>query len=63
MLESIMKLIDVMDGLTINFTVGQESELVIKGDFKAMAKFAAIVSKQQSDGSEARQALRDLHSN
>lgn len=52
MLEQIKKLIESTEGLEVNFKVGKESVLTIKGDFLTMAKLAADITKMESDDSE-----------
>lgn len=52
MLDKVIKLIEATEGLTVNFKVGKESELVIKGDFVAMAKLVAAIAEEDSKESE-----------
>lgn len=43
-IEMLIKLLDSMEGLSVNLKVGKESELVIKGDLLKIVKvFGALV--------------------
>jgi hypothetical protein len=48
MLKDFLELIETMEGLEIQFKVGTESELIIKGDFLTMAKLAAQIASQRA---------------
>ena len=41
-------LVDSTEGAEVNFKVGKECELNVKGDFKAMAKLIGIVFEKES---------------
>lgn len=45
-------LVDSTEGLEVNFKVGKECELNVKGDFKAMAKLVGLVLEKESIESE-----------
>lgn len=67
MLKKVLALIESTEGLEVNFKVGKESELTIKGDFKTMAKLTAEMaqldieqSKLRCDIREQEQRLKDL---
>ena len=47
-LEIFNALVDSTEGLEVNFKVGKECELNIKGDFKAMVKLVGIVLEKES---------------
>ena len=47
-LEIFNALVDSTEGLEVNFKVGKECELNVKGDFKAMAKLVGIVLEKES---------------
>ena len=54
-LEIFNALVDSTEGLEVNFKVGKECELNIKGDFKAMAKLVGIVLEKESIESRERE--------
>ena len=60
MLDKVIKLIEATEGLTVNFKVGKESELVIKGDFIAMAKLGAALAEADSKESEKERKIMEL---
>ena len=41
-------LVDSTEGLEVNFKVGKECELNVKGDFKAMTKLIGIVLEKEA---------------
>ena len=41
-------LVDSTEGLEINFKVGKECDLSVKGDFKSMAKLAGLILEKES---------------
>ena len=41
-------LVDSTEGLEVNFKVGKECELNVKGDFKSMAKLAGLILEKES---------------
>ena len=41
-------LVDSTEGLEVNFKVGKECELNVKGDFKAMAKLIGLILGKES---------------
>lgn len=41
-------LVDSTEGLEVNFKVGKECELNVKGDFKAMAKLIGLILEKES---------------
>ena len=47
-LEIFNALVDSTEGLEVNFKVGNECELNVKGDFKAMAKLVGIVLEKET---------------
>ena len=47
-LALINALIDSTEGVEVNFKVGKECELNVKGDFKAMAKLIGIVLEKEA---------------
>ena len=47
-LEIFNALVESTEGLEVNFKVGKECELNVKGDFKAMAKLVGIVLEKES---------------
>ena len=59
MLKKVLALIESTEGLEVNFKVGKESELTIKGDFKTMAKLAAEMAKLDSEQSKLRCDIRE----
>ena len=48
-------IVDSTEGLEVNFKVGKECELNIKGDFKAMVKLVGIVLEKESIESRERE--------
>ena len=52
-------LVDSTEGLEVNFKVGKECELNVKGDFKAMAKLVGIVLEKESI--ESRERGKDMN--
>ena len=52
-------LVDSTEGLEVNFKVGKECELNVKGDFKAMAKLVGIVLEKESF--ESREREKDMN--
>ena len=48
-------LVESTEGLEVNFKVGKECELNIKGDFKAMVKLVGIVLEKESIESRERE--------
>lgn len=59
MLKKVLALIESTEGLEVNFKVGKESELTIKGDFKTMAKLAAEMAQLDSEQSKLRCDIRE----
>ena len=53
-LEIFNALVDSTEGLEVNFKVGKECELNVKGDFKAIAKLVGIVLEKESIESRER---------
>ena len=47
-LEIFNALVDSTEGLEVNFKVGKECELNVKGDFKAMAKLIGLILGKES---------------
>ena len=41
-------LVDSAEGAEVNFKVGKECELNVKGDFKAMAKLIGLILEKES---------------
>ena len=58
-LEIFNALVDSTEGLEVNFKVGKECELNVKGDFKAMAKLVGIVLEKESI--ESREREKDMN--
>ena len=58
-LEILNALVDSTEGLEVNFKVGKECELNVKGDFKAMAKLVGIVLEKESI--ESREREKDMN--
>ena len=54
-LEIFNALVDSTEGFEVNFKVGKECELNIKGDFKAMVKLVGIVLEKESIESRERE--------
>ena len=54
-LEIFNALVESTEGLEVNFKVGKECELNIKGDFKAMVKLVGIVLEKESIESRERE--------
>ena len=54
-LEIFNALVESTEGLEVNFKVGTECELNIKGDFKAMVKLVGIVLEKESIESRERE--------
>ena len=54
-LEIFNALVDSTEGFEVNFKVGKECELNVKGDFKAMAKLVGIVLEKESIESRERE--------
>ena len=54
-LEIFNALVDSTEGLEVNFKVGKECELILKGDFKSMAKLVGIVLEKESIESRERE--------
>lgn len=48
-------IVDSTEGLEVNFKVGKECELNVKGDFKAMAKLVGLVLEKESIKSRERE--------
>ena len=48
-------LVDSTEGLEVNFKIGKECELNVKGDFKAMAKIMGLVLEKESIESRERE--------
>ena len=58
-LEIFNALVDSTEGLEVNFKVGKECELNVKGDFKAIAKLVGIVLEKESI--ESRERGKDMN--
>ena len=58
-LEIFNALVESTEGLEVNFKVGKECELNIKGDFKAMVKLVGIVLEKESI--ESREREKDMN--
>ena len=58
-LEIFNALVDSTEGLEVNFKVGKECELNVKGDFKAMAKLVGIVLEKETI--ESREREKDMN--
>ena len=58
-LEIFNALVDSTEGFEVNFKVGKECELNVKGDFKAMAKLVGIVLEKESI--ESREREKDMN--
>ena len=58
-LEIFNAVVDSTEGLEVNFKVGKECELNVKGDFKAMAKLVGIVLEKESI--EIREREKDMN--
>ena len=58
-LEIFNALVDSTEGFEVNFKVGKECELNVKGDFKAMAKLVGIVLEKESI--ESRERGKDMN--
>ena len=58
-LEIFNALVESTEGLEVNFKVGKECELNIKGDFKAMVKLVGIVLEKESI--ESRERGKDMN--
>ena len=58
-LEIFNALVDSTEGLEVNFKVGKECELNVKGDFKAIAKLVGIVLEKESI--EIRERGKDMN--
>ena len=58
-LEIFNALVDSTEGFEVNFKVGKECELNVKGDFKAMAKLVGIVLEKESI--EIREREKDMN--
>ena len=54
-LEIFNALVDSTEGLEVNFKVGKECELNVKGDFKAIAKLVGVVLEKESIESRERE--------
>ena len=54
-LEIFNAVVESTEGLEVNFKVGKECELNIKGDFKAMVKLVGIVLEKESIESRERE--------
>ena len=53
-------LVDSTEGLEVNFKVGKECELNVKGDFKAMAKLAGVILEKEAIEARGRET-KDLN--
>jgi len=60
-LELFIKMIEAMEGLDVNFKIGKESELVIKGDFMKIAKAFGTMMQAQSDSSKTIREIDKLN--
>ena len=58
-LEIFNAVVDSTEGLEVNFKVGKECELNVKGDFKAMVKLVGIVLEKESI--ESREREKDMN--
>ncbi len=59
-LEMLIKLLDSMDGLTVNLKVGKESELIIKGDLLKIIKVCGAVAMDCDERDNAKRAIANL---
>lgn len=59
-LELFMNMVESMEGLDVSLKIGRESELIIKGDFKAISRAIGTVLQAQSVDSDARRKISDL---
>ena len=58
-LEIFNAVVDSTEGLEVNFKVGKECELNVKGDFKAKVKLVGIVLEKESI--ESREREKDMN--
>ena len=58
-LEILNALVDSTEGLEVNFKIGKECELNVKGDFKAMVKLVGIVLEKETIESREREKSMD----
>ena len=59
-LEIFNAIVDSTEGLEVNFKVGKECELILKGDFKSMAKLAGLILEKEAIEARGRET-KDLN--
>jgi len=59
-LEMLIKLMDSMEGLTVNLKVGKESELVIKGDLVKIVKVFGAITMDVDERDRTKRAIAGL---
>ena len=59
-LAMLVKLLDSMEGLTVNLKVGKESELIIKGDLVRILKVFGAITMNGDERDIARKTIVNL---
>lgn len=59
-LEMLIKLMDSMEGLTVNLKVGKESELVIKGDLVKIIKVFGAITMDVDERDRTKRTIAGL---